>query len=75
MKAVHMTAFLLLVVGGLNWLLEAFGYGIGMYLPAMVAKVVYILVGLSAIYILATHKKGCSMCGGSGGMSVGGSPM
>lgn len=49
-KIVHMVAFVLLVVGGVNWLLVGafelnlvdtiFGAG------TMVAKVVYILVGL-----------------------------
>lgn len=57
-----MVAFLLLIVGGLNWLLEAFGYGIGAFLPAVVAKAVYILVGLSAIFELVTHKKACKSC-------------
>jgi uncharacterized membrane protein YuzA (DUF378 family) len=70
-----MTTFLLLVVGGLNWLLTAFGYGIGMYLPEMVTKIVYILIGLSAIFELATHKKCCKVCGAGGGMSPQGGAM
>ena len=71
MKNIHMIAFLLLVIGGLNWLLVGlFGMGIGDWVGAGLAKVIYILVGLSAIYEIATHKKNCMMCGkgGSGGM-------
>lgn len=63
-----MVAFILLVVGGLNWLLVAFNYNlVDMLLGAgsTLAKVVYILVGLSAIYEVATHKSSCKMCGGS----------
>jgi uncharacterized membrane protein YuzA (DUF378 family) len=65
MKALHMVTFLLLVVGGLNWLLEAFGYGIGRFLPGGVAQIVYILVGLSAVYELITHKRACKTCSAS----------
>ncbi|HZX01224.1 MAG TPA: DUF378 domain-containing protein [Candidatus Paceibacterota bacterium] len=64
----HKVAFTLLIVGGLNWLLEAFGWGIGQYLPPVVAQVVYILVGLSAVYLLVIHKKDCRMCGPGGQM-------
>ncbi len=67
MKQIHMVTFLLLVVGGLNWLLEAFGYNLvymlfGGLLDGMVERAVYILVGLSAIYELLTHKKTCRAC-------------
>lgn len=65
-KAVHMITFLLLVVGGLNWLLVgAFDYDLVAALlgaGSTLAKAVYILVGLSAIYELLTHKKSCAMC-------------
>lgn len=67
MKALHTIAFILVIVGGLNWLLVglglgASGMGIVEYLPAVVAKIVYILVGLSAIYLIVTHKKTCKDC-------------
>ena len=62
----HKVTFTLIVVGGLNWLLTAFGWGIGQYLPATVAMVVYVLIGLSAIYELAMHKKMCRMCNPGG---------
>lgn len=65
-----MVAFILLIVGGLNWLLTAFGYNVvdmifgGM---SMISRVVYILVGLAAIYEVVTHKGSCRLCGASGG--------
>ncbi len=68
MKALHMVTFILLAVGGLNWLLVAFGwnlvdaiFGAG----STLSMIVYVLVGLSAIYEIVTHKKNCRMCGGS----------
>ncbi len=66
-KGLHMLAFILLVVGGLNWLVLAlFGWDVGQLFPGGmeggIAKIIYVLVGLSAIYELATHKKGCKFC-------------
>lgn len=59
----HKVAFVLLVVGGLNWLLEVFGVALGSWgLPDMLVKIVYLLVGLSAIYEIFTHKKNCRDC-------------
>jgi uncharacterized membrane protein YuzA (DUF378 family) len=58
----HSIAFVLLVIGGLNWLLEAFNYGIGNYLPANVSMIIYILIGVSAIYEAVSHKKNCKCC-------------
>lgn len=69
MKGLHKIAWILLIVGGLNWLLEAFGWGIGNWLPSPVSMIVYVLVGLSAIYELFSHKKNCRDCG-SGGSSM-----
>ncbi len=65
MKAMHMLAFILLVVGGLNWLLVAFGYNVVEMIlgeATTATKVVYVLVGLSALYIMLTHKKDCRVC-------------
>lgn len=60
-----MVAFVLLVVGGLNWGLVAFGYNLVESLlgswPAVV-MVVYVLVGLSALYLALTHKSHCKEC-------------
>ena len=67
MKALHMVTFILLVVGGLNWGLTALGFNlVNMLLGSwpMVEKIVYLLVGLSAIVEAATHMKNCTMCGG-----------
>lgn len=65
MKALHMIAFILLVIGGLNWGLTAFNYnvvdmifGVG----SAISRVIYILVGLSAIYLAIYHKGDCKMC-------------
>ena len=65
-KALHMVAFALLVVGGLNWglvgilklnLVEmVFGMG------SALTMVVYVLVGVSAVYIAATHMTDCKLC-------------
>ncbi len=73
MKALHMVAFILLVVGGLNWGLSALGWNVVEMLLGswpMVLKVVYILVGLSAIYEIATHKSSCKMCAEQGGATM-----
>jgi uncharacterized membrane protein YuzA (DUF378 family) len=42
--------------------LEVFGIGVGKYLPEMISKIVYVLVALSAIYEVATHKSCCKSC-------------
>lgn len=62
---VHMATFILLIAGGLNWLLiglfdtdavaSIFGMGTS-------AKVVYTLVGISALYELVIHKGSCKLC-------------
>ena len=75
MKQLHMIAFLLLVVGGLNWLsvgllemdLVAMLFG-GM--SSLLAKTVYVLVGVSAIFEVVTHKSSCRMCTAEGAAST-----
>ena len=64
MKALHGIAYLLLLIGGLNWGLEAFGWGLGSWgiLPDAVTMLIYILVGLSAIVEIMTHKQSCKYC-------------
>jgi uncharacterized membrane protein YuzA (DUF378 family) len=62
-----MVAFTLVVVGALNWgLVGLLGFnlvetilGVGTTLT----KVVYVLVGVSAVWVGATHKKDCRICG------------
>ncbi|MEK7461630.1 MAG: DUF378 domain-containing protein [Patescibacteria group bacterium] len=64
----HKIAFVLLVIGGLNWGLEAAGYGIGNYIPEGLALVIYVLVALSAIYEAFSHKGNCKNCSAQGAM-------
>jgi uncharacterized membrane protein YuzA (DUF378 family) len=71
MKALHIIAFILLVIGGLNWLFVAFGWNLVTMLfgtwPTVV-MVIYILVGLSAIYEAVMHGKNCKACSAGGSM-------
>jgi hypothetical protein len=77
-KGLHMITFLLLVIGGLNWLLMGiFQWEVGMLfggMSAVISRIIYVLVGLSAVVEIATHKKNCRACGQSGmsGMAGGG---
>ena len=72
MKSLHKITFLLLVIGGLNWLLVGLlGWDISRWLGGMdstVSKLIYILVGASAVVEVATHGKGCKSCGKGGQM-------
>lgn len=67
MKLLHMVAYILLFVGGLNWgLVGLFHFDLVMTLfgsMPMLASLVYILVGASTIYLLFTHKSYCKFCG------------
>ena len=63
----HKVAFVLLIVGGLNWLLQGLFNKdlfvlLGMDMMGWVARIVYILVGLSAVSEMLAHKKMCKMC-------------
>ena len=66
MKGLHKITFLLLIVGGLNWLLLGlFGWEIGQVFggqEAVISRIIYVLVGLSAIGELMGHKKSCKYC-------------
>lgn len=72
MKALHAIAFILVVIGGLNWGLVAINPAydlvalLGSVTASVVATVVYALVGLSALVLLFTHKKSCKECSSSG---------
>jgi len=69
MKSLHTIAFALLIIGGLNWLLVAFGTGLEAWgVPSGILTVVYVLVGLSALYEVFSHKSRCKACEG-GAMS------
>ena len=64
-----MIAWILVIVGGLNWLLIGlFNLNVVMYLGVTIAKIVYVLVGMSALYELFTHKASCKMCSSSAPM-------
>lgn len=67
MKMLHMIAFILVIIGGLNWLWVGLlgGMGVGDFLGASLSQAVFVLVGLSAIYLIVFHKKDCKMCSGS----------
>ena len=62
----HQITFILLIIGGLNWLLVGvFHWEIGDIfggMSAIISRIIYILVGLSAIYEVATHKSRCKDC-------------
>ncbi len=70
MKSLHFLAFMLLIIGGLNWLLVGvFSWNLVEFITGLfgsmggtIATIVYALVGLSAIYEFLTHKKNCKDC-------------
>lgn len=70
-KTLHMIAFVLMAVGGLNWGL----IGLGTLMSAdwnlvnmifgswpLLETIIYVLVGASTVYVLVGHKKDCKMC-------------
>lgn len=59
---IHKVTFILLIIGGLNWGLEVLGYGLGNYLPSGLLTTVYVLVALSALYEIFSHKGYCRSC-------------
>lgn len=71
MKSLHKISWILVVIGGLNWGLIGLGaffggnwdvikYVIGQW-PTLQA-LVYVLVGLSALYLISDHRKNCMAC-------------
>ncbi len=71
MKVLHVIAFILLIIGGLNWGLVALGAYMGANLNVVnlllgswpqVEWLVYLLVGISAVWIAVTHGKDCRTC-------------
>lgn len=67
MKWLHMGAFLLVVVGALNWgllgLLKLNLVSMLLGSGTMLEMLVYVLVGISGLYLLVTHKSYCKICG------------
>ncbi len=75
MKGLHVVTFILLIVGGLNWLLVGLiGWDVGQLFPggqgAVISRIIYVLVGLAAVVEVATHKSCCKQCVTGGGSSV-----
>lgn len=79
MKALHGIAFVLLVIGGINWGLVALGGWMGQNLNVVnrllgswpnVEWLVYLLVGLSALVIAFDHKRTCRYCNPGGQMGM-----
>ena len=79
MKGLHMAAFTLTIVGGLNWGLVGLGWLAGgadwnvvhMILGSLGSSVeglVYVVVGASAAWLAVEHKKTCRYCNPGGMM-------
>lgn len=66
MKGLHMVAFILLIVGGLNWLLVGlFAWDVGVLFGgqmAVISRIIYVLVGLAALVEVFSHKSSCKAC-------------
>ena len=69
-KLLHIVAFSLLIIGGINWGVIGF-FGADYDLIDLVfgsldvvPEVLETLVGVSALYVLFTHKGDCKVCGG-----------
>jgi uncharacterized protein len=68
MKMLHMVAFVLVVIGGLNWGLVGLFNGFNLVhallgFSMMLENLVYVLVGLSAVWLAYDHKASCRYCG------------
>ncbi len=68
----HSIAHWLVVIGGLNWGLIAIGYFIGSNLNVVnlllgssrtLEMLVYLLVGISTVHLISTHRTNCKSCG------------
>ncbi|MBI4054311.1 MAG: DUF378 domain-containing protein [Candidatus Doudnabacteria bacterium] len=72
MKALHMIAFVLLWVGGVNWgVFGLTGWDVGQIFGGMdapISKVIYVLVGVAALVTIFTHKTYCKYCADKTGM-------
>lgn len=71
MKSLHMVAWILVMVGALNWGLVGLGGFMGgnwnlvnLILGSwpMLEWLVYVLVGASAVYEVVTHRSKCKEC-------------
>ena len=66
-KGLHMLAYTLLWVGGLNWgLMGLFEVNVVEMLLSSVPsleRLVYVAVGVATVYVIATHMGDCKVCG------------
>lgn len=66
MKALHYITFYLVIIGALNWgLIGLFGFNLVTAIFGswpMVETVIYILIGVSAVYRFIEHQKDCKIC-------------
>lgn len=66
MKNVHLLAYVLVIVGALNWgLVGLFNFNLVhavLGTMPMIEKLVYIVVGVAAVYEIVTHKGNCKIC-------------
>lgn len=64
-KMLHMIAFTIVVIGGLNWgavgLLHVNLVTV-LFGDTLMAMVTYLVIGLSAIYLTITHLNDCKTC-------------
>lgn len=66
MKGIHKIGFLLLIIGGLNWLLVGlWGNDISSWMGgpgAILPRLIYILIGVAALIEIFSHKGICKAC-------------
>lgn len=66
MKGLHIVTFILLLIGGLNWLLIGlFSFDIVSALfgdMSGLSRTIYALVGISAVFELFIHWSNCKLC-------------
>lgn len=66
MKLLHMVTVTLTIIGALNWgLIGLFDFNLVTSLLGawpMVENLVYIAVGVSAVYVFMTHASDCKVC-------------
>lgn len=72
-KWLHIIAFIFVVIGAINWglfgIIPADAHNQGFDLLAVifgfnatVLEFVYLLIGVSGVYLLITHRKDCKVC-------------
>jgi uncharacterized membrane protein YuzA (DUF378 family) len=70
-KWLHMIAFVLVIIGGVNWglfgLIPTANGGLDLidvlfrFSPTL-QEIIYVLIGVSAVYLAITHTKDCKVC-------------